>query len=181
MSGTQPQTQQATPDRDSLFQTIIEQTADAIFVKDLQGRYVFVNPAITVMFEQPAEDMLGKDDSAIFPPAVAQQLKTDDRQVIESGETQYFEETVVIEGVRKTFLNTKTPWRDAQGSILGIIGIAHDITERKKAADAQAAKMRELEHMNQIMMDREQRILELKEQVKALEARLSAKASENQG
>ena len=181
MSGTKPQTQQAIPDRERLFQTIIEQTADAIFVKDLQGRYVFVNPAITVMFEQPAEAMVGKDDAALFPPDVAQHLKQDDRQVIESGETQEFEETVVVEGSRRTFLNTKTPWRGAQGTILGVIGIAHDITERKKMADTQEAKMRQLESMNSVMMDREQRILELKERVKALEARLSGKASENQG
>ena len=180
MSETQSQTQKATPNRDSLFQTIIEQTADAIFVKDLQGRYVFVNPAITVMFEQPTDAMVGKDDAALFPPDVAQRLMQDDRKVIEGGETQEFEETVVVEGVRRTFLNTKTPWRDAQGTILGVIGIAHEITERKQAADAQTAKMRDLERMNQIMMDREQRILELKEQVKALEARLAARTAKKE-
>lgn len=175
MSEDRPQNQRTTQDRESLFRAIIEQTAVAVFVKDLEGRYVFVNPAIAVMFEQPAEAMLGKNDAALFPPAVAQRLRGADREVLESGETGSFEEAVIIEGVHRTFLSAKTPWRDAQGNILGIIGIAHDVTERKQSAEALEAKVRELDSANRIMMDREQRIVELKEQVKALGARLSAR------
>jgi PAS domain S-box-containing protein len=68
--------------------------------------------------------------------------------------------------------------RDSMGARSGFLLLGADITERVKARDALTTKMRELEVLNRIMMGREERILELKEELRALHARLGAAAAD---
>lgn len=54
---------------------ITEGTSDAVFVKDLQGRYVMFNRAASRIVGKPATEVLGKDDAALFPPEEALHFK----------------------------------------------------------------------------------------------------------
>jgi PAS domain S-box-containing protein len=61
-----------------------------------------------------------------------------DRRIMATGETQTYEDVAAAAGVTRTYLAAKGPYRNAQGTILGVIGISRDITERKQAEEARA-------------------------------------------
>jgi len=116
----------------ALLQAVTEGTPDAVFVKDLEGRYLMLNSGTARIVGKSREEILGKDDTAIFPPEDARMLMEGDRQIMEAGTTQTREESLVIAGERRAFLATKGPVRDPQNQVIGLFGISHDITERKR-------------------------------------------------
>jgi PAS domain S-box-containing protein len=118
-----------------LMHAIFEGTSEAIFVKDLQGRYVAINSAGARVFGKTPEEVIGKDDTELFTAESCRGIIAHDRQVLTSGVTQVYEETGETSGMTRTFLATKGPHRDHQGNIVGIIGIARDITERKQSEE----------------------------------------------
>ncbi len=110
---------------------IADASADAIFAKDLQGRYVLFNNAAAGFVGKPADQVLGQDDRALFTPEQAELLMAIDRRVRETGEADTGEEVLRTPDGARTFLATKGPLRGADGRILGTYGIARDITARK--------------------------------------------------
>jgi len=119
----------------TLLQGIMESTIDAVFVKDMEGRYVMVNPAAARFVGMTVHEVLGKTDVEVFTPATGRPILERDRQVIETGEWVTYEEVGSAVGVERTFLTTKGPYRDAGGKIVGVLGIARDITDRKRAEE----------------------------------------------
>jgi PAS domain S-box-containing protein len=103
-------------ERNALLNAITTSTPDLIYAKDRQGRMLMANPAWMRAIGRIEEEAAGLDDS--------------DRLVLESGETMMIEQGLAEQ---RTFLTTKSPLRDEQGRIMGLIGVATDITERKKA------------------------------------------------
>ncbi|NJL66481.1 MAG: PAS domain-containing protein [Microcoleus sp. SM1_3_4] len=116
----------------TILRAVIDGTSDVIFVKDLQGRYIVANLAAAEWLATTAAAMLGRDDAALFPPEQAQQIRKTDRQVLETGESTIFEEELPKQGQMRSLLSAKYPWRDAEGNILGVIGISRDITDRQR-------------------------------------------------
>lgn len=116
-----------------LLHAVTEGTSDAIFVKDLDGRYLLLNGATCRIVGKDASEVLGRDDTAIFDAESAQWLKNRDRELMRSGIVTTQEETVSINGVPRTYLATKGPYRDESGDVIGLIGISTDITERKNS------------------------------------------------
>jgi PAS domain S-box-containing protein len=103
-------------ERNALLNAITTSTPDLIYAKDRQGRMLMANPAWINAIGRIDEESAGLDDS--------------DRLVLESGETMMIEQGLAE---NRTFLTTKSPLRDEQGRILGLIGVATDITGRKQA------------------------------------------------
>jgi PAS domain S-box-containing protein len=134
--------QEALQENYLIMQAVFEGTSDAIFVKDLRGRYVMINSAGARIFGNSPEHVIGKDDTELIAAELARQNMEHDRQVLTSGETQIYEEVGAALGETRTYLATKAPHRDHQGHIIGIIGIARDITERK-LAEGQLQRQRE--------------------------------------
>jgi PAS domain S-box-containing protein len=127
------QAQEALRDRNVLLNSILESTPDIIVVKDREGRYVALNSNVADFYGKPIEDILGKDDSELLPPASAVAMMAKDRQIMETGTTETYEEDVSNgETGSSYFLTTKAPWRDTEGNILGIIGTARNINDRKQ-------------------------------------------------
>jgi PAS domain S-box-containing protein len=130
----------------SMLEAVVEGATDAVFVKDMQGRYVMINSAGARLFGRPRKDVLGRDDTDVFPAAEASEIRQIDHRVMESGHPYAFEETVTL-GERPTrFSTTKVPWRDAQGRIVGLIGIARDITSVWQAEEESRRHQAELAH-----------------------------------
>jgi two-component system, cell cycle sensor histidine kinase and response regulator CckA len=119
----------------SLLQGIIEGTTDAVFVKDLQGRYLMINSAGAVPLGRTVEEVIGKDASELFPPETGRQIMERDRAVLESGDTCTYEQRGIPADVTRVYLSTKSPYRDATGRIIGLVGISRDITDRKRAEE----------------------------------------------
>ncbi len=134
----------------NLLHGVIEEIIDAIFVKDLRGRYLLINYPGAHLIGKTKEEVIGRDDSELFVPEAARQIMEDDRRIIDSGVTRTYEEDLVAaSGLRRTYLTTKGPYRNHEGKIIGVIGIARDITERRKAEDALSSS----EHRHRLVLD----------------------------
>ena len=106
-------------ERNALLNAITTSTPDLIFAKDRQGRLLMANPAWSRAVGKSAEEAASLDDN--------------ERLVLEAGETMIVEELLNTPAGERTYLTTKSPLRDEQGRVIGLIGVATDITERKHA------------------------------------------------
>lgn len=120
----------------AILAAVTEGTTDAVFVKDCEGRYLMINSAGAAFLGKSVDEVIGKIDTELFSPETARQIMADDRRVMDSGQTQTFEELGTADGVTRTYLSTKGPYRDFEGRIVGTIGISRDITNRQQAEQA---------------------------------------------
>ncbi|MGH9494516.1 MAG: PAS domain-containing protein [Candidatus Sulfotelmatobacter sp.] len=119
----------------ALLRGITEGTTDAVFVKDLQGQYIMMNTAGARFLGRSVADVIGKTDVELFTPEVGRTIMERDKKVLQSGETQTYEEFGSAMGVTRLYLATKGPFRDPGGQIIGLLGICRDITDRKRAEE----------------------------------------------
>lgn len=122
----------------NLITSVTEGIMDAVFVKDENGRYLMVNSAAARTMGMAAEEIIGKDDTQIFPADVGRELQANDRNVMATGNLVTVEETApdAEHNAPRTFLSTKAPYRNHEGRVTGIIGIARDITVSKRDEEA---------------------------------------------
>jgi len=119
-----------------VLETLLESTGDFIYMKDREGRYVFVNPAAARSVGKSAEEIIGKDDRALFPIEDARHIMEKDRQIMATGISEVFEETRAYAGGVRHLHSAKNVCRDSTGAVIGIVGISRDITELKRAEEA---------------------------------------------
>jgi diguanylate cyclase (GGDEF)-like protein/PAS domain S-box-containing protein len=119
-----------------LLDTIIEGSTAAIFVKDDQGRYTLINQAGCALLRKPAAELVGREDGDIFSAADAAANRAADRAAIAAAEPITFEEVVNINGHLSTFETTKGAVRDEHGRVVGVFGIAREITAQRAAEAA---------------------------------------------
>jgi PAS domain S-box-containing protein len=117
------------------FRAIFNSAQDCIFIKDRSLRYLLVNPSIERLFGARASELIGKTDEELFGEETGKHIRDIDSRVLK-GEIVEGEHTKPIKGVLRTFHHIKVPVRDSKGEIIGICGIARDITERKQAEES---------------------------------------------
>ena len=118
----------------NLINALLEGTTDAIFVKDLQGRYLLFNTAAANVTGKYVAELIGHDDTFLFSPMEAGAIMAGDRRVIDAGQVMTYEDYFTAsDGTYRTFLSTKGPIFDAEGKVNGLFGISRDITERIQA------------------------------------------------
>lgn len=118
----------------TVLQTTLDNIGAYIYIKDLKGRYIFVNRLVKELFDTPLEEIIGFDDSKFFSLEISDDLRVNDRLVMEQGQTIEKEEKnhVIKTGEIKYYWTVKKPLRDENGTITGMYGISTDITETKK-------------------------------------------------
>ncbi len=136
-----------------LLGAIAESSADAIFAKDVAGRYLLFNHEASRIAGKPAHEVIGQDDTAIFPPEQAALIRSNDRKVMQEDRTVTFQEDLSTVDGEATFLATKGPLKDTAGNVVGTFGISRNITELKRTEDAlrtsldeKVALLREVHH-----------------------------------
>jgi len=120
-------------------QALLENTDDYIYFKD--RNHVFTGASQTlVTLTKPAEhwtDLLGQTDYDVFPEKYADIYYELEKQVFAGVPVAHEVQEILIKGERKGWVdNRKYPIRDASGEIIGLFGIARDITEQKTMEDA---------------------------------------------
>jgi diguanylate cyclase (GGDEF)-like protein/PAS domain S-box-containing protein/putative nucleotidyltransferase with HDIG domain len=121
----------------SLLESIINSTIDAIYAKDIQGNYVMFNVGAEKVTGKSSADILGKNDFELFLKEEALKIMAMDREVIDQKKTISFEERITDTAGKLTVLhNVKSPLVDQHGEIIGVFGIARDITEQKTAEES---------------------------------------------
>ena len=131
-------------------QTILDQVPALVYLKDLQGRYLLSNRPFAEMFKLGDCADLNRTDHDLFPPAQAESLSANDREVLESGEPCRFEERVEIAGQARTYLTLKFPINDADGVPYGLCGVSTDITDLRQRETEMEVLRRQLRHSNRV-------------------------------
>ncbi len=122
-------------DSQALVRAVMDGSPDLIYVKDLDGRILMANPAACAALSRPGKEVIGQSAREFHrnDPEVGRAILENDRRIMESGQAETIEEP----GSKgRTYLSTKAPYRDAAGNVIGLLGISHDITERKRAEEA---------------------------------------------
>ena len=125
-------------ERDALLRGILEAAGDAIFVKDAEGRYVAVSGVVTRNFGRPLGEVLGRTDADLQPAATAVALRAFDERVWRTGLMEEREEVLLCDGEPRLFWTRKSVLHDERGTPVGLLGVARDVTDRRRAADANA-------------------------------------------
>lgn len=116
---------------------LTEGTTDAVWAKGTEGEYHLINSAGAQMIGVPSSAILGRTDDVFFSPESAAEIRDRDREAMTAGvavtcETQLTD----VHGVVRNFVTTRSPWPDADGNIIGLVGVTRDVTERIRAEDA---------------------------------------------
>ncbi|MCX6225814.1 MAG: PAS domain S-box protein [Bacteroidia bacterium] len=132
----QKEAEEALQNERTLFRTIIDLIPDGVYVKDTEGRKILANPKEVQLAGKNSEDeIIGKTDFQLYPGREAKRSQDEDQFVLNSGISIIDADGRLIdrEGKLHWLLVSKVPLRDIHGKTTGIVGVTHDITERKMA------------------------------------------------
>jgi PAS domain S-box-containing protein len=130
--------QEAIDQERRMLRTLIDNLPDPIYVQDKECRKVIANKADVENIGLTTEsEVLGKTDIELFPGKIGERGYNDDKKIIKTGKPVFDleEEFISGKGVKRWLLTTKIPLHDKDGNITGLVGIGHDITERKEIVE----------------------------------------------
>ena len=117
-----------------LLKTLMDNIPDSLYFKDEQSRFVLVNKAKASHSNVSPEEMIGKTDFDFLSEDQARKIFIDDQSIMQSGKPIINKEEKITHsnGSERWVSVTKIPWYNAEGDIIGTMGITRDITEWKK-------------------------------------------------
>ena len=129
--------QKSLQESESKLSTILESVNSYIYLKDMQGRYIFANRSVRDLFGVSMEGLVGQGDERFFDSETVCKSRENDRLVLDQGLTLRTEETKMnlYDGASYTVLSVKIPLRDETGQIYGLCGYCTDISDRKASED----------------------------------------------
>jgi PAS domain S-box-containing protein len=131
--------------------TLVHALPDLVWLKDTEGVYLGCNPRFERFFGAPESGIVGRTDYDFVDRELADSFREHDRRAMAKGEPSVNEEWVSFadDGHRELLETTKTPMFDGRGRLIGVLGIGHDITERKRLEDA----LRQREQYQRALLD----------------------------
>ncbi len=125
------------------YRTLLENLSQKIFFKDRNSVYISCNENYARDLKIKSGEIAGKTDYDFFPKELAEKYRADDKRIMESGETEDIEERYIQEEQEVIAHTVKTPVKDEEDNVFGILGIFWDITERKRMEErlAQSEKL----------------------------------------
>ncbi|WP_165252529.1 sensor domain-containing protein [Paludisphaera soli] len=124
--------------RGALSRAILDNSKAIVYVKDLEGRYVFINHQFEAVLRVRSEDLLGRTDHDLYPRETAEAVCANDRHVLAAGEAMEIEEVIPVAGSDRphVYVSVKEPLFDPWGRVYALCGISTDITEWKRAEES---------------------------------------------
>lgn len=116
------------------YQTIIETIPDLVWAKDQNGRFLFCNHAFELLMGEREEDIVGRSDDDFSDRATAEVFRADDMLAAQNDKPSISEEWLTFEsnGYYGLYETVKTPLKDDTGQMIGVLGVARDITKIKE-------------------------------------------------
>jgi PAS domain S-box-containing protein len=145
----------------NLLRAVVENTTDAVYVKDLEGRYRLMNPSGAQPIGKTVPEVLGRDDTGLFAPDTARAIMEKDREILREGLTRsVVEDIVTAGGLHRTYVSVKGVYRDENGAAIGLFGISRDVTEFREVE----RKLRRVNRALNLMWECAQTMLHAKEE-----------------
>lgn len=138
--------------KQNLLHVLLDIIPDPVYAKDTECRFVAANITVAnLLGAKTINEVIGKTDFDFFPEKRAQKYYAEEQEIIKTAKPIYNREEsrVSSTGDVTWFLVTKVPWRDKNNKIIGIVGLAHDITIRKQIKEKQIKLMEALKVKNQ--------------------------------
>ena len=126
----------------SLLRTMIDLIPALIYAKDVDSRFVACNELVARGMGTTPAGVIGRTDFEFFPRGMAEKFFHDEQVIMKSGKPLIDHEEQAFDQHRdevRILLTSKIPVRDSAGNIIGIVGTACDITDRKEAEQRLAA------------------------------------------
>ncbi len=127
-------------------QGIIDNSPNAIWIKDTAGRYILANQKMQMIYGEEVGSIIGQSDELFYPPDIAADMRAADERALRSDSHILVEGEYTIHGEQRYFYTVKFPLRDEQGVPFGIGGIATDVTTFKRVEN-QLAETQKLESL----------------------------------
>ena len=124
--------EEAQRESEKQFKDVLDNTTAVIYIKDTQGRYMFINRSYENLFHVNRDKIRGKTDYDVFPADIADVLRANDRRVLDAGSHLEREEVIPQDDGLHTYISTKFLLYDTTGAPYAVCGISTDITERKE-------------------------------------------------
>lgn len=128
------------------YRALAETAHDLIFSADRAGVMTYINSHGAQEFGRPAREIVGKSQSELFPPAIAQANSAAWAQVLATGQPLHDESQRPFQGRQRWHATWVVPLKNAAGEITGVMGIARDITDRKQAEQLRSCIASSLSH-----------------------------------
>lgn len=123
---------QASDEKNSLLEVILDQIDAFIYVKDSKGRYRYANDKYHELLNFTHNDWEGMSDFEFMNEESAQQVRRNEQQVLANGESTSFEETIIVDGRERYFVSYKIPLSTDTGYRNWVCNFATEITDFKK-------------------------------------------------
>jgi len=114
----------------NLLRSVIDQSSDTIFVKDLEHRYLLASSNCEKTTGLRADQMIGRTTRDLFPSEMASNIERMDETILNSGKPALFEREVMLLGARRILQTGVMPWR-RDGEMRGLVAVSRDVTEHK--------------------------------------------------
>lgn len=122
-----------------LYQAIIDQLPMVIYAKDVQGTILLLNKLYTRVSNMSPEQVIGKNQTELFPPEMCALWKEADAHLIATGTPSHTENIFSLDGDDRRFLTVQFPYCDETGTPTAICAISEDVTEHRRKEQAIAA------------------------------------------
>jgi PAS domain S-box-containing protein len=109
---------------------LIQKTSEAIYIKNRGGEYQLINKSGADIFRRQPADIIGRTDHDLFDAQSVDDIRKDDKKVVENGKSITEETVRLVNGEEYVFIDNKFPYRDESGDVIGIMGVSRDITDR---------------------------------------------------
>lgn len=115
-----------------MLRAVADGISEVVFVKDVRGKFLYINRAGAEMMRKTPGEIIGHSTAEFFPPQVARALDAACEPVLLTGLPGRVEHDLPTDRGLRTMASTKVPYRNGKGELIGVMGVAHDITERKQ-------------------------------------------------
>jgi PAS domain S-box-containing protein len=115
-----------------LLRAVTEGTSDAVFVKDLAGRYLMVNRGGAHGVGRAPEQILGRTDEELFGPTIAAVIRREDQKALDAGAAVTSEFEIDFGDRVRSVSSVRAPYRSREGSVIGVVGVSRDISTLKR-------------------------------------------------
>lgn len=142
--GARHESERRLREKSALLQAVMSSTSSFVYVRDTEGRYLYVNREYEQVFGLAPGAAAGKRIEDVFRPGLARHTRAMDNAVLNGGPDARSEDEVRLDDGDRIFLVVRSPLQDQHGRVYGVCGVGTDITLRKQAEEAMQSLNRQL-------------------------------------